>query len=130
MRLYREAARVPKPPPAAVEQLALHCAAGELWEQAVTYHFDAAERARRMYAGQSALEHYDRVLETLDGHQPFDPRRCDEWRYAARAARHELRAARGDVAGAAADLDALDALAGALGDVQRRCDALNRRCCS
>jgi DNA-binding SARP family transcriptional activator/tetratricopeptide (TPR) repeat protein len=128
VRLHREAARVlASARPAAVEQLALHCTAGEWWDQAVIYHFDAAERARRMYAAQSALEHYDRVLETLDRHAPFDARQCDEWRYAARAARHELRTARGDIAEAADDLDALDALAEALGDPARRCDALNRR---
>jgi tetratricopeptide (TPR) repeat protein len=48
------------------EMLAYHFGQGEIWEKALEYTLEAAERARKLYAQPEAVAHYWQALELLE----------------------------------------------------------------
>ena len=48
------------------EMLAFHFEQGEIWEKALEYTLEAAERARKLYAQPEAVTHYWQALELLE----------------------------------------------------------------
>jgi tetratricopeptide (TPR) repeat protein len=58
--------------PEQVEALAHHYVEAEMWEKALRYSQKAGERARAMYAGAEAIDHYNRALEAWRQSEPAD----------------------------------------------------------
>lgn len=99
-----------------LEALAFHYAEAGDEERALTYHLRAADRARRVYANDDAIRLYTEALHLMSEAQPerFDV-------LAARAGVYDLVARREEQF---AEVEAMLALADAMEDDGRRCDAL------
>jgi tetratricopeptide (TPR) repeat protein len=99
-----------------VGSLAHHYSQAGVEDKAVHYLAKAGDHARASYANQDAIRYYSQALEYLPGDAP---RRLDL--LAARAQVYDLVA---DWGAQRTDLEAMLALARALGDDARHCDAL------
>lgn len=111
--------------PEAVQRLAHHACRGEVWDQAVLYSLQTAERAAAMYAYGAALENYNRALEYLDQHQPFAAPRQQELCFEMLKARQPLLWLQGDPATPKFDMARLHTLAVQLATPHHLVTALN-----
>ena len=104
--------------------LAYHWTAARSWEKAVRWHRLAGERARTVYAHADAVAHYTQALAAL-GKLPA-PRDllCE---YDLRLARESAYDLAGERRAQAEDLQALEALADALDDDERRAEVALRQ---
>ncbi|MFL7794727.1 MAG: tetratricopeptide repeat protein [Anaerolineae bacterium] len=106
--------------PERVEALAYHFDLGEVWEKALAYTVQAAERASAVHAYPAALERYHRAVALVPLAGADDVRRFDLL-----AAREGILDVLGRRQEQADDLEALEHLA--QGDLQRMAEVLRRR---
>lgn len=125
-QLHQQAAQaIAQHPTPDVISLAYHYTQGQLWDQAVIYHLQAAERAAAVHGHRSASDHYTHALELLNQHAPFPPLRTDEFRFQILTERYKLIEMQGKTEQARQDVMALSELAERLGDPERQIDSLN-----
>jgi DNA-binding SARP family transcriptional activator/DNA-binding transcriptional ArsR family regulator len=103
--------------PARVAALAHHWSGAEVWDKAATYHHQAGDRAREVYANAEAAAHYTRALEALE-QLPGSPEPAQLFEL--RWTREEVRARLGEREGQRDDLAVLETLARQLGGDRRR----------
>jgi adenylate cyclase len=101
-------------------QLAWHFQEAGVAEKARTYLRQAGEQAAARFANGEALSYFDQALELTEADQM-------EERYSLLMAREKIWSLKGDREAQAQDLAALDVLAEALDDDQRRAEAALRR---
>ena len=106
--------------PERVEALAYHFDLGEVWEKALAYTVQAAERASAVHAYPTALDRYQRAVTLVPLAGADDVRRFDLL-----AAREAILDVLGQRQEQADDLEAMELLV--QGDLQRMAEVLRRR---
>jgi predicted ATPase/DNA-binding SARP family transcriptional activator len=107
-RLHRRAAQALESlQPVRVAALAHHWTEAQVWDKAATYHRQAGDRAREVYANAEAIERYTWALAALDRLPPtVDP----AGRYEILLAREAVHDLQGQREAQAGDLEALEGL--------------------
>ncbi|HNS50706.1 MAG TPA: AAA family ATPase [Anaerolineae bacterium] len=104
--------------------LAYHLECGEVWDRAVDAYAAAGHEAATAYAAESALRSYGKAIAILEEHRPFPTALLAERHFDLLAARGPLLHQRADAESWRADVEAMQALAQALADPERRVEAL------
>ncbi len=106
------------------ERLAWHYErAGDLCH-ALEFTRAAAEKARQVYANESAIQHYTHALELIAACEGLTD---DQTEYDILSGCEECHRLVGNTAAQQIDLDRMEVLASRLGDVARQIDVINRR---
>ncbi|MBM3153607.1 MAG: tetratricopeptide repeat protein, partial [Chloroflexi bacterium] len=106
------------------EAFAYHYTAGQAWELAARYQREAGDRAAAVYANSDALAHYEQALHAL-GRSPGPPDpMCIYTIHRARERIHDLLGARQEQT---RELEAMEGLAGKMGDNRLRAEAAYRK---
>lgn len=113
--------------PESVQALARHFTRGRVWEKAIAYLYRAAGAAARVFAQQTALDAYERVLQILDEHEPLPLPRADEMRYDVLENEHDLLWMQGERERTEENVEDMVRLAQSLQDPERLTKSLTRR---